>query len=457
MDRVLFFLGMCALSFGYGVATMQYEVFPYRLLKEAKLGLEAWASIETHKQRFPNAFEAFEDGAAAAPQAKNLADTAGGEHVLVTGGPYQLMERCPTWGCMAWVTDRAGKVLHAWEVNLDELWSGLTGISGDVNRLSLYPVGMALGKDGSLVVSFQGRETYPVHIGIMKVDRDGKLLWKRFDRSHHWLAMDEAGQIYTPFSTAIKNLKHVGGSRVTVNCATAQSGVDAIRILSPEGKPLREMPLLENFERSGYSGLFYGVRDGCNPTHLNSIALASPAVAKAIPGAAAGDLLVSLRETSSVALLDGKTAAVKYMVAGRTAAQHGAQFLPDGTVLVLDNLGGERALGGTRIVRINLVNGASETVFPKGAEKDLLPVYTETAGQINVSADGKRALLSLTHQGRVIEIDVASGAPLWVYENTHDIAKFLQAADIGTQKTRARFATYGAYYVGSVDFLRERP
>jgi hypothetical protein len=457
MERLIFLFALCALSFGYGVVTMQYEVFPYRVLKEAKLGVEAWAGVDRQNRNFPKAFEKFEEGAAPQPQAKQLEGNAGDEYVLITGGPYQLMERCPSYGCMAWITDRSGKIVHTWEVNLDELWSGLEGIAGEANRLSLYPVGMALGKDGSLVVSFQGRETYPVHIGIMKADRDGKLLWKRFDRSHHWLATDAAGQIYTPFSTYVKDLKHIAGSGVTVKCATGESGVDGIRILSPEGKPVRELTLLDNFVRAGYSGLFYGVRDGCNLTHLNSVALASPSVAKAIPGAAAGDLLVSLRETSSVALLDGKTAAVKYMVAGRTAAQHGAQFLPDGTVIALDNLGGDRKLGGTRIVRINLVNGTSETVFPKGDEKDLLPVFTDTAGQIDVSPDGRRALLSVTHQGRVIEIDVASGKPLWRYDNTHDIAKFLASADIRANTTRARFATYGAYYVDKarIDFVKE--
>jgi len=124
-------------------------------------------------------------------------------------------------------------------------------------------------------------------------------------------------------------------------------------------------------------------------------------------------------------------------------------------VIALDNLGGDRKLGGTRIVRINLVNGASETIFPKGNEKDLLPVFTEVAGQIDVSPDGKRALVSVTHQGRVIEIDVASGTPLWVYDNTHDIAKFLEAADIRADHTRARFATYGAYYVSNIEFLKD--
>jgi hypothetical protein len=447
MERALLILALCALSFGYGVATMQLEIFPYRLLKEAKLGWEAWAGMDRKRRDFPQAFERFEPGAAATPQAKRLAGAAGAEHVLITGGPYQLLERCPKWGCIAWIADRAGGIVHAWEVDLDELWSGLTGVAGDVNKLSLYPVGMTLGADRSLVVTFQGRETYPVHIGIVKLDADGHILWKRFDRSHHWPAMDAEGRIYTPASFPLPGAKHVGTSGVSLNCSTDQPRPDLIRVLSPAGEPLRELALFDAFVRSGYAGLFYSVRDGCNPTHLNSIALASPEVAKALPGAAAGDLLVSLRETSTVALLDGQTAAVKYLVSGRSAAQHAAHFLPDGSVLALDNLGGERSLGGTRVVRINLATGASHTVFPKGGEDGLLPLTTDTAGQIDVSADGRRALVAVTHQGRVIEIDVESGRPLWVYENTHDIGPFLREAELRSDTTRARFANYGAYYV----------
>jgi hypothetical protein len=450
MERLLFVAGVAVLAFFYGVVTMQYEVFPHQVLKQAKLGLEAWAGIDESNSRMPKAFEAFEDRAPARPLATRLDPGAGAEHVLVTGGPFQLMERCPRWGCMAWVTDRAGKVVHAWEVDLDELWSGLTGVSGPVSHLSLYPVGMALGADGSLVVSFQGRETYPVHIGIAKVDRTGRILWKRFDRSHHWITMDEEGRIYTPFSTGVR-LKHIAGTAVDVTCKSGVSTSDGIRVLSAEGKPLREMPIIDAFLRAGLGGKFYSLRDGCNLTHLNAIALVTPGVAAAIPGTRAGDLLVSLRETNTVALLDGASGAVKYAVSDRTAAQHAPEFLPDGTVLVFDNLGGDRALGGSRVVRLDLVRRTAQTVFPKGGEP-MLPVRSKTAGDIDVSPDGRRALVSITHQGRIVEIDVASGKPLWTYDNTHDIRPFLEASGQDASRTRARFATYGASYVSKPEF-----
>ena len=456
MERALFIAGIALIGFLYGAFTVQYQVFPYSLLKEAKLGLAAWAAVDRNNSRFPKAFERFEKDAPAHPHAKQLAAGSGSEQTLVTGGPFQLMERCPRWGCIAWIADRDGSVLHTWEVDLDQLWQGLSGISGDVNMLSLYPVGMVLGADGSLVVSFQGRETYPVQIGIAKIGRDGRILWKRFDGSHHWITADAAGNIYAPF-VGFQDGKYVGQTAVDLPCSSGPSGSDYIRVLDPDGKPLRQVPIMDAFLRAGYPGHFYSLRDACDPTHLNSIALAPASLEDKLPGAAAGDLLVSLRETNTVALLDGKTGALKHAVSGRTAAQHSAQFLPDGTVLAFDNLGGERSRGGSRVVRLDLVKRTAETVFPRDNAKDLLPVQSTRAGQIDVSSDGRRALVAITHQGRIVEIDVESGTPLWVYENTHDIGAFLEANRISRQDTRARFATYGAYYVGSASFLKERP
>ena len=460
MDRLLFVIGIAFASFAYGVATMKLEIPPYQWLREAKLAYEAWGAIERDKRNFPNNFEQFEDDAAPTPQAKALAQGAGDERVLVTGGPYEMMDRCPTWGCMAWIADRSGKVLHTWEVNLDDLWQGLQGFSGDVNNLALYPVGMALGDDGSLTITFQGRDTYPIQIGIVKVDRGGRIVWKRFDNSSHWIAVDDKGLVYTPYSLHVKDFQDLGGTGVRLSCASGESNIDRIRVLSAQGAPLRELPLLENVVQAGYRGLLYSVRDGCDPLHLNSIDVATPQIAAHIPGATAGDLLVSLREMNMVALLDGETGAVKRAVTGRTAAQHGLRFLPDGTALGFDNMGGDRALGGSRVVRIDLVKGTVHTVFPQGgveSDSGLLPFFSQVAGHIDVSADGKRALVSVTHQGRLVEIDVASGQPLWVYDNTHDIAPFLKRNGLSDKRTRARFAAYGGYYVRNANFLKEKP
>ena len=43
MERALFIAGIALMAFLYGAVTVQYQLFPYQLLKEAKLGLAAWS------------------------------------------------------------------------------------------------------------------------------------------------------------------------------------------------------------------------------------------------------------------------------------------------------------------------------------------------------------------------------------------------------------------------------
>jgi outer membrane protein assembly factor BamB len=331
----------------------------------------------------------------------------------------------------------------------------MKGFSGAVNNLAMYPVGMYLADDGSLVITFQGRDTYPIQIGIVKVDRRGKVIWKRFDNSSHWIAVDGQGLIYTPYTVYRRDAKHLGDTGVEIRCQTGEANVDRIRVLTQDGQPVREIKLVSKFIKAGYRGVFYGLRDGCDPVHLNSIDIVTPALAARIPGARAGDLVISLREASMVALIDGESGAVKYAMSDRTAAQHGLRFLPDGTLLAFDNQGGDRALGGSRVVRLDLVKGTAETLFPRPGEKQFVPFYSDTAGHIDVSDDGKRALVTVTHQGRILELDVASGKPLWDYETTHDVGKFLEENNLRAPGTVARFATYGAYYVHDLKFIKE--
>lgn len=453
MLKCLFIAGLCVLSFTFGAASFQFQVFPYALLRDAKLAWDAWGQVSD--QPMPYGFRYFIAHWWKEPLVRRVDPAAGDEYILVTGGPYERMDRCPKFGCMAWVTDRNGRIVHVWEVNLDELWDGLTGISGEVGPLSLTPIGMVLGRDGSLVVTFQGRDTFPFAIGIAKFDSTGRIIWKRFDHSNHWPALDDKGRIYTPYATYPKGEEYVGHTPIGLKCATGQPLIDGIHVLSPDGKVLRDIPVMQSFLRAGYVGWFYGLRDGCDPTHLNSIALVTDEIAKHLPGAKTGDLLVSLREPSAIAILDGMNGDVKRAVSGKTAAQHNPQFLPDGTVLVFDNLGGNRGLGGSRVARVNLVTGESETIFPHGRQIGVRPLSSPVAGTISVSRGGKRALIADTEQGRILEIEVATGKVLWVYENVQDIGAFLTLRHIESQSTRGLFSVFGAYYVRDTGFLKE--
>jgi Arylsulfotransferase (ASST) len=162
----------------------------------------------------------------------------------------------------------------------------------------------------------------------------------------------------------------------------------------------------------------------------------------------AGDLIISARHLNLIAAIDGRTATLKWVVAGRTISQHSPRLLPDGSIVVFDNWGGRRELGGSRVVRLEYGGDHVETVFPRAdAGGDF---FTDAAGHIDPHPDGSRALVSLTDQGRVLEIDLQKGNVLWELVNTHDLTRYdPSAAEEGIGRLRAN----GAWYVDRPAFL----
>ena len=444
-----FIAALCALAFAYGVAAMRFKIFPYKVITKAEAAAVALTKLGSD-DLMAGALE-LDPKAPAAPAVKTLDPGAGTEKLLVAGGPYQMMARCPTHGCWAWVIDRQGRILHSWEVDLDKLLAGMPKPAGRTQPGNFYPQGMALQPDGSLVFTIIGFNTYPYQIGLAKVSRTGEVLWTRWTNNHHWITTDADGNLYAPGMTFKKDMEFFGGSFVDTRC-DSQVMAESIDVYAPDGTLKRRYDLIDTIERSNRPGLLYALRDGCDPIHLNSIDLATPAAAARLPGVAVNDMLVSLRESNTIAVVGRSDGLIRYAVTGRTAAQHSPKFLPDGTVLVFDNLGGQRTTGGSRIVRVDLATGDTQTVFPRAGDTAELPFASDDGGHIEISPDGRRAMLITKEPGRAIEIDVATGKPLWSMRSGMDIAPYLKARGIDSETTRAWFKNWGVYYITDTMF-----
>jgi hypothetical protein len=439
-----FVLGFTVLAFGWGVATMMFRVFPHAIVMEAKAAWDALGLLED--DYLMPALNRLDPAAPEQPRVTALAPGAGTETLLVTGGPWQHMATCPRFGCLAVVIDRAGTVLRGWETDPATLFPGAPGFSGDFVPENLYPVGLAPLADGGLAVTFHVRNAFPYQAGIARLGPDGRVLWSRADHAHHWFAADAAGRLYVPSMRVLPVPERFGPGLVEARCRTGQVYDEGVRVYAPDGSVLREFWLLGALAAHS-PGLLYGLRDGCDPLHVNSVAVAGAEIAALLPGAAAGDLLVSIREPSAVALLDGTTGAVKRLLAGRSAAQHGALFLPDGTVAVFDNQGGDRRLGGSRVLRLDLVTGAAETLYPRREDDPPLPFASPDGGHLALSPDGARLMISSKDGSRSFEIGLATGRPLWSLETCMSIARWLELSGRKAATDRACFNAYGAYYL----------
>lgn len=446
VGRFLFVLSLCFLAFLYGIGTAYFKIFPYPLLAQAKVAADAW--WEVLSDDVPHIAFVDQDGTPT-PRITRFDEGLDDDgYILMAGGPGAIMSECPEFGCLAWIMDRDGKVVHSWEVDLGALWADAPN-AGIIAHQRIAPSGMHLTEQGELIAIFASRSLFPYGLGMAKFDRDGNLIWKRSNFAHHWFSVAPDGMIYTPAHRVIDSPMRPGHLRAELKCGTGEIYADVVLVLNPDGETAEEISVVDLLTEHDYLGTLYPSRDPCDPIHLNQVEY----VTKDGPGLSVGDLIVSARRLNLVWVIDGETRELKWAVAGRTISQHSPQELPDGSILVFDNYGGDYRLGGSRVVRLRYGQQQIATVFPRADADPDIDFFTEAAGYIDPSPDGTRALVSLTDQGRLFEIELATGKVLWQLVNTHRLGRF---GPDGDEDVIGRLRTNGAWYVGRPAFLEDR-
>jgi hypothetical protein len=370
----------------------------------------------------------------------------------MTGDPYALVSECPQFGCMAWIMNRQGDVLHSWEVDLGQLWADTPDHTGLKEHHDISVGGLHLYDNGDLIANFVSRRMFPFGIGLAKFDKHGNLLWKRENLSHHWFSVDHDGVIYTPAHRLLDSPVQLGNTREEIVCESSKIYDDVVLVVSPSGDTVAEISVIDLLIEQGSIGLLLDV-DGCDPIHLNYVEYVNADTAQVARGLKEGDLIISALQQNMIGVIDGTTKKLKWALVGKTARQHSPRLLADGSIIALDDRGGRRELGGSRIVRVEYGRDVVEEVFPRLDGDDGIDFYTENGGHIDPHPDGTRALVSLTRQGRVLEIDLQEARVLWELLNTHDPGPY--ADRIGADQGQVvRFEAAGAYYVGQPAFLR---
>lgn len=458
MDRILgvvAVLGVAVLAYLYGFASDRYDLFPSKFVADGivatKAFSELWAEddmppgfLKLEPASTPRGVEATQNQAA---QADGL--------ILVAGGPYRLMDKCPELGCLAWLMNRSGEVVYAWPVRENQPWAKFEHMQGQPRPDRIYPVGVHAFDNGDLAVSFQSKGTFPFGVGIAKVDKDGNTIWKHENFAHHWFDVGDDGRIYTPTQKLIPNPHKLGDTPISLNCESRMIYDDHVTIIAPDGTIETEFSVLDAMVDSGYVGLIERTRSQCDPLHLNDVRILKAADAAEYPTLQAGDLLVSMNTINTAAVLDGTTHKVKWITSGHTVGQHNPRYGGNNKILLLDNRGGSAAGGGTRIVAVDVATDSIETIFPGPSTPKGLNYHTEVGGHFDLDADRKAALFSIGAAGSIVEIEFGSGNVLWKYNNVFDMEPFMRAKGTKLDPTFARFAVSSSYHTGDLPFLQK--
>lgn len=293
-----------------------------------------------------------------------------------------------TWGRSAYfgaiLLDSSGRELHYWPIDFNAL-------SAARRPENIFLHGLAVFPDGTLVVDSDGGDV------LAKIGPCGRPIWVDKGDYTHVVSRSYDGTVWS----------WKGDNIVQTDVAT--------------GRTVQSISLEKDvIEAHGLEGIFWiRTREDPHellyqndPFHENDVEVLSPRMAKAFAQFSAGDILVSLRNLNLVAVLDGRTYALKWHQIGPWYRQHDADFQPDGSISIFNN---NMTLDHSEIVSIDPQSGRYRVLF-RGNEQS--PFYSWRRGKHQILGNGN-ILVTETEHGRVFEVD-RHGKLVWEFNNIFD-------------------------------------
>jgi hypothetical protein len=288
----------------------------------------------------------------------------------------------------AQLIDSMGVVLHTWAMPFDEAFPDFPG---EHNHRSFWRR-THLFDNGDLLAIFEG-------LGIIKIDKDSRLMWASTERAHHDMAPLPDGRVWV-LTREAHVIARLHKRRPVLE--------DFIALLDERGKQVRRISVVEALENSPYSDMWDRKiwREGIL-LHTNSVELLDGSLADANPAFVTGNLLISMRMPHMVAVLDPRQEKIVWAHTGSYRFQHDPSVLENGRILVFDNNPAREA---SAILEIDPAS-EEETVIYRGPDSD--PFYSETCGLAQRLPNGN-TLITESDFGRALEV-TPGGETVWEF------------------------------------------
>jgi hypothetical protein len=436
--RCLFFFGVLSLVYLLGAAVMFFDLPTSSFLRRAFVGGAAWYEVR---------------GTVQGPDPQALPRTVGRIDMpeKTCDGFTLLMYGT---GSRAMLVNMRGEAVHQWHVPFSTVWPDPPHLRGPIQDTGVYFNDGYVYPNGDLLVVIEG----PIDLrnssngyGLAKLDKDSHVLWKYPEKCHHDLDVGEDGTIYVLTNEIVQKVpKRL--ERIPTPCM-----VDQLHMLSPDGKVLKRIALLEALNNSPYLpllGLFEkpgSFGDRTSPGHLggtrtslfgndvrnrdvlhtNAVKVLSAKLVPKFPLFKPGQLLLSLRNIDTIAVLDPNTEKVVWAARGPWQAQHDSSWLDNGHMLLFDNLGSPRS---SRVLEYDPVTQAFHWSYPG---ENGQPFFSRIRGMCQRLSNGNTMIVN-SDGGEVFEV-TSDGEVVW-------------SCSSGVELNRAR-----RYFPIQLPFLKEGP
>jgi hypothetical protein len=298
-----------------------------------------------------------------------------------------------------------GEVVHEWQLPFSAVWDETSPISDPQpddfiywNKAMIYP-------NGDLLAIYVAAGDSPWGYGLVKIDRDSQLVWKYLGQVHHDVDIGEDGRIYA-LTHEIRHNEYRDFPQLAVPRID-----DFVVVLSPDGEELQKVSITDALINSPYERLLTRVvwYTKGDYLHTNGIDVLEAGDTAKLPVADAGQVLLSFREIDTIALLDLDEERIVWAVRGPWLAQHDSDILPDGNILLFDNLGnflhadGSDAEGGGGRSRILEFDPSTTEIVWQYAGTPEEPFESDVRASQERLANGNTLITEETG-GRILEV-----------------------------------------------------
>jgi hypothetical protein len=394
------------LVFTSGVATGYFKTFPYEFfrgpLKAASALISSRTGVDDVRDRFSGAkphtiFDintppVRDDKTGLGRYQPDLAQEGYTIYVAISNRVIHLK-----------LIDMQGSEVHRWQLPIAEI----AEIAGESGARDFLVTDVHLESNGDVLATVTVTPATPWGRGLLKLDKDSNLLWFSPHQIHHQFDIGPDKEIYA-LGHYIEKTPREGLEKIATPFLD-----DVVGIMSPDGETRKLIPLLGAFANSDYSAaLIYADPNSYNGDllHANSVHYITEQAAANLDFAEAGQLLLSFRNMSLVAILDPISEKIVWAKRGQWHLQHDAEFLPNGRLMLFDNRGDLANGGQSRVIEIDPHTGAILWEFPGDSGE---PLYSSIKSSQERLPNGNTLIIE-TNNGRLLEV-TQDGEVAWEF------------------------------------------
>lgn len=343
------------------------------------------------------------------------------------------------FGAQAFLIDMQGNIAHHWSLPFKSAWPKHPQIANPLpdDKISWFRAKAM--PNGDLIVVYTANDDTPFGYGLAKIDKDSHLLWKYTQNAHHDFDVAPDGTIYALVQKMeTQPIEGLPWLRLPMLA-------DYVVVLSPEGKEIQRVSVLQAFNNSPYADFLHGnnmSNKGGDYTHTNTVQVLRPELAAAFPQFKPGQLLISMRMMDTIAVLDLQKKAIVWAAKGPWDAQHSAQFLKNGNILMFDNEGYYTSQKHSRILEVDPKTLAVPWSY---TSEDF---YNMMGGHVQRLPNGN-VLVTSAMNGHAFEV-TPDRHVVWSYWARRQFNDILPAMDYFLLQTALR------YKASDLPFLKEK-